>query len=178
LPAVLRGPGVCTDACLGDRLWLSRRRACRVDGGRRPQGGRGGYQPAQGGGARPCRGALLRTRAPRAARGGPRDGPIVLCTDVAAIADADVHFVCVATPQRSDSYAADVRFVDNAFAQVARVARAGSLVVGKSTVPVGTAARLASELAATGLQVAWNPEFSARGLPCGTRSNRTGWSTG
>jgi UDPglucose 6-dehydrogenase len=86
------------------------------------------------------------------------------CTDVAAIADADVHFVCVATPQRSDSYAADVRFVDNAFAQVARVARAGSLVVGKSTVPVGTAARLASELAATGLQVAWNPEFLREGF--------------
>jgi UDPglucose 6-dehydrogenase len=85
-------------------------------------------------------------------------------TDVEAIAQADVHFICVATPQQPDSYAADVRFVDEAVASVARVARPGSLVVGKSTVPVGTAARLAAMVATTGQQLAWNPEFLREGF--------------
>ncbi|HEU4329659.1 MAG TPA: UDP-glucose/GDP-mannose dehydrogenase family protein [Lapillicoccus sp.] len=91
-------------------------------------------------------------------------GRLSFGTDISAITDADVHFVCVATPQRSDSYAADVRFVDDAVAQVARVARRGSLVVGKSTVPVGTAARLAERLAETGHVLAWNPEFLREGF--------------
>jgi UDPglucose 6-dehydrogenase len=91
-------------------------------------------------------------------------GRLSFRADVAAIADADVHFVCVPTPQRPDSYAADVRFVDEAFTQVSRVTRPGSLVVGKSTVPVGTAARLASMLAGTGQRLAWNPEFLREGF--------------
>jgi UDPglucose 6-dehydrogenase len=91
-------------------------------------------------------------------------GRLSFHTDVAAAADADVHFICVATPPRPDSNAADVRFVDDAVAQVARVSRPGSVIVGKSTVPVGTAARLASMLAATGQQMAWNPEFLREGF--------------
>jgi UDPglucose 6-dehydrogenase len=83
-----------------------------------------------------------------------------------AVSDAVVHFVCVGTPQQSGSDAADVRYVDNAFLTVATNANCDGVIVGKSTVPVGTAQRLAGELAATsshGLEVAWNPEFLREG---------------
>ncbi|MFD5074369.1 UDP-glucose dehydrogenase family protein [Streptomyces sp. NPDC058371] len=78
---------------------------------------------------------------------------------------ATTHFVCVGTPQRSDSDAADLRFVDAVIDGLAPHLRHGSLVVGKSTVPVGTAERLARRLAgaATGAEVAWNPEFLREG---------------
>ncbi|MFF9407384.1 UDP-glucose dehydrogenase family protein [Streptomyces anandii] len=72
-----------------------------------------------------------------------------------------VHFVCVGTPQRTDGDAADLTCVEAAFADIARHARKGALLVGKSTVPVGTAARLA---AAHGSEVAWNPEFLREGF--------------
>jgi UDPglucose 6-dehydrogenase len=76
-----------------------------------------------------------------------------------------VHFVCVGTPQRKGEYAADTTFVDSAVTALAGVVRAGDLVVGKSTVPVGTAARLADLLAeaAPGALLAWNPEFLREG---------------
>jgi UDPglucose 6-dehydrogenase len=80
----------------------------------------------------------------------------------------EVHFVCVGTPQQPGSYAADMRYVDAVVTGLAPHLRDGSLVVGKSTVPVGTAARLAgvvTELAPdvdTGL--AWNPEFLREGF--------------
>ena len=99
---------------------------------------------------------------------------------------ADVHFVCVNTPQRAGSQAADVSYVDAAFGGLAPHLRAGAVVVGKSTVPVGTAARLAelvATLAVDGVEVAWNPEFLREGkavpdtlrpdrLVFGTRSAR------
>jgi UDPglucose 6-dehydrogenase len=84
-----------------------------------------------------------------------------------AAAFADVHFVCVGTPQRSDGYAADVSHVDDAVLSLAEHLTAPALVVGKSTVPVGTADRLERELvaAAPGVDVrlAWNPEFLREG---------------
>ncbi len=55
----------------------------------------------------------------------------------------DVHFLCVGTPQKKGEYAADMTYVDAAFAALVPHAKAGSLLVGKSTVPVGTAERLA-----------------------------------
>lgn len=78
---------------------------------------------------------------------------------------ARTHFVCVGTPQRPDSHAADLRYVDAVVDGLAPHLRPGSLVVGKSTVPVGTAARLTERLAATapGTEVAWNPEFLREG---------------
>ncbi|MFF0461138.1 UDP-glucose dehydrogenase family protein [Streptomyces mexicanus] len=72
-----------------------------------------------------------------------------------------VHFVCVGTPQRHDGDAADLRYVEAAFAAVARHARKGALLVGKSTVPVGTAARLAERHP---VEIAWNPEFLREGF--------------
>ena len=93
-------------------------------------------------------------------------GRLTFSTDVARAADADVHFLCVGTPQRADSYAADLRFVDAAFRALLPHVGPGALVVGKSTVPVGTAARLADELAAvrSDAALAWNPEFLREGF--------------
>ncbi|GGR67814.1 UDP-glucose dehydrogenase family protein [Streptomyces roseolus] len=75
----------------------------------------------------------------------------------------DVHFVCVNTPQKHGEYGCDMSYVDAAFASLAAVARAGSLAVGKSTVPVGSAERLAGVLP-EGVGLAWNPEFLREGF--------------
>ncbi|MFB8043623.1 UDP-glucose dehydrogenase family protein, partial [Streptomyces hydrogenans] len=75
----------------------------------------------------------------------------------------DVHFVCVNTPQKHGEYGCDMSYVDAAFASLAGVARPGSLAVGKSTVPVGSAERLAGVLP-EGVELAWNPEFLREGF--------------
>jgi UDPglucose 6-dehydrogenase len=81
----------------------------------------------------------------------------------------DVHFVCVNTPQKQGEYACDMSHVENAFATLAPLLRRPALVVGKSTVPVGSAVRLAAtlrELAPVGAaaELAWNPEFLREGF--------------
>jgi UDPglucose 6-dehydrogenase len=93
-------------------------------------------------------------------------GRLTFTTDFNAIADADVHFICVGTPQRENSLAADLKYVDAALDAVAAVSKPGSLVVGKSTVPVGTAARLRERLLKInpGVDLAWNPEFLREGF--------------
>ncbi|MQY35346.1 UDP-glucose 6-dehydrogenase [Streptomyces sp. RB17] len=73
----------------------------------------------------------------------------------------EVHFVCVGTPQRAGSDGADLTYVDAAFAAIAAHAAEDALLVGKSTVPVGTARRLADT---HGIEVAWNPEFLREGF--------------
>ncbi|MET8505969.1 UDP-glucose/GDP-mannose dehydrogenase family protein [Streptomyces sp. NPDC004787] len=75
----------------------------------------------------------------------------------------DVHFVCVNTPQKHGEYACDMSYVDAAFASLSGVVRDGALVVGKSTVPVGSAERLAGVLP-EGVDLAWNPEFLREGF--------------
>lgn len=83
-----------------------------------------------------------------------------------AIRGAEIHFICVATPQQSGSDAADLRYVDAAVESVVELADRDGLIVGKSTVPVGTAQRLADQLKSHSpkLEVAWNPEFLREGL--------------
>ncbi|HXA58793.1 MAG TPA: UDP-glucose/GDP-mannose dehydrogenase family protein [Streptosporangiaceae bacterium] len=81
----------------------------------------------------------------------------------------DVHFVCVGTPQKAGEYAADLTYVDAAINSLAPLLERPCLVVGKSTVPVGTAAMLAdrlAELAPVGenARLAWNPEFLREGF--------------
>jgi UDPglucose 6-dehydrogenase len=81
---------------------------------------------------------------------------------------ADVHFICVGTPQRADGLAADLSHVDTAVDALARHLTRPSLVVGKSTVPVGTAQRLLETLQQTApagdaVSLAWNPEFLREG---------------
>jgi UDPglucose 6-dehydrogenase len=92
-------------------------------------------------------------------------GALRFSTSLAEAADfADLHFVCVGTPQRKDSYAADLAHVDGAFAGLAEHLRPHATIVGKSTVPVGTAARLAKLVEATGGDLLWNPEFLREGF--------------
>ena len=98
---------------------------------------------------------------------GIESGRLTFSTDVADLADADIHFVCVGTPQAADSLAADTRYVDSAIDAIAKYGRAGSVVAGKSTVPVGTAARLQERLDAVApgaFELAWNPEFLREGF--------------
>ncbi len=81
-----------------------------------------------------------------------------------AAAFADLHFLCVGTPQTAGGLGADVSQVDAAIAGLLPHLGAEDLVVGKSTVPVGTAQRLAATLATSGAALAWNPEFLREGL--------------
>src|SRR5215212_3510046 len=85
-------------------------------------------------------------------------GRLTFSTDFADAADAQIHFVCVGTPQKRGEYAADLRYVDAATEALIGVLGEGELVVGKSTVPVGTAARLAQlvEDKVPGALLAWN----------------------
>ncbi|GAA2414611.1 UDP-glucose/GDP-mannose dehydrogenase family protein [Streptomyces glaucosporus] len=81
----------------------------------------------------------------------------------------DVHFVCVNTPQKQGEYACDMSYVDSAVDSLAPHLTRPVLVVGKSTVPVGSADRLArrlAELAPAGeaVELAWNPEFLREGF--------------
>lgn len=87
--------------------------------------------------------------------------------DVAAF--ADVHFLCVGTPQRPGGTAADMRYVDAAVASLTPFLTRACLVIGKSTVPVGTADRLADSIATLApagpaAELAWNPEFLREGF--------------
>jgi UDPglucose 6-dehydrogenase len=96
-------------------------------------------------------------------------GRLRFTTSFEEVADAaDVHFVCVGTPQKDGEYAADLSYVESAFATLAPLLRRAALVVGKSTVPAGTAARMADlvdRLApSAGVEVAWNPEFLREGF--------------
>jgi len=84
-------------------------------------------------------------------------------TDISAVRGAAVHFVAVGTPQLAGSDAADLRFVDASFAALVPHLNPRDVVVGKSTVPVGTAARLAPMIEAVGARLAWNPEFLREG---------------
>jgi UDPglucose 6-dehydrogenase len=91
-------------------------------------------------------------------------GRLRFTTDLAEIAGARVHFVCVGTPQKRGEFAADLVYVDAAFTAVLPHMSDGDLVVGKSTVPVGTAERLAIDFEDSGATLVWNPEFLREGL--------------
>ena len=96
-------------------------------------------------------------------------GRLRFTTDYAQVRGADVHFICVGTPQRKGENAADTSFVFAAARSLAPHLSGRALVVGKSTVPVGTAAQLREclgEGAPAGAQVrlAWNPEFLREGF--------------
>ncbi|WP_245620582.1 UDP-glucose dehydrogenase family protein [Cryptosporangium arvum] len=97
-------------------------------------------------------------------------GRLRFTTSYAEAADfGDVHFVCVGTPQKAGSMAADMRYVESAVVSLAPHLTRKALVVGKSTVPVGTA-EWVEELVeqhspeGLGVEVAWNPEFLREGF--------------
>ncbi len=91
-------------------------------------------------------------------------GRLRFSTDIASARDCEVHFICVGTPQRPDSYGADLRYVREAFDALLPQLQPGSVVVGKSTVPAGTAAAMAGPVHAAGADLIWNPEFLREGF--------------
>ena len=95
-----------------------------------------------------------------------KTGRLTFSTDFSSIADADIHFICVGTPQIKGGLAADLTYVKSAIEAIAPYLKNGSLVVGKSTVPVGTAQGLRELLAKSAPQadLAWNPEFLREGF--------------
>ena len=120
-------------------------------------------------------------------------GRLSFTTDYAeAAAFADVHFIGVGTPQQRGSYAADTRYVEAVIDDLVPQLEGEHLILGKSTVPVGTAAALQERadklVAANGnkatVEIAWNPEFLREGyavqdtiepdrIVLGTRANNT-----
>jgi UDPglucose 6-dehydrogenase len=93
-------------------------------------------------------------------------GRLRFSTDISEAAGSQVHFVCVGTPQKRGEYAADLHFVQAAAESLLQVLEPGQIVVGKSTVPVGTAAGLAGMFGekVPGSLLAWNPEFLREGF--------------
>lgn len=101
---------------------------------------------------------------------GLASGRLGFTTDPAeAAAFGEVHFLCVGTPQRAGGFAADLAYVDAAIDALASHLARPALLVGKSTVPVGTAQGLVARLRAAapagdGIEIAWNPEFLREGF--------------
>jgi UDPglucose 6-dehydrogenase len=102
-------------------------------------------------------------------RSGLKSGRLSFTTSYEeAAAFADVHFVCVGTPQREESYGADLSQVYGCIDALGPLLDRPCLVIGKSTVPVGTAEILAQRLsrlspAGRDCELAWNPEFLREG---------------
>ena len=96
-------------------------------------------------------------------------GRLTFTTDLAeAVAVSDVHFICVGTPQQSGSFAANLSYVEGAARGIAENLTHDGLIVGKSTVPVGTGAHLRAIIAdavpaGIGVELVWNPEFLREG---------------
>jgi UDPglucose 6-dehydrogenase len=96
-------------------------------------------------------------------------GRLRFTTSYAEVADfGDAHFICVSTPQRDGDFAADLSHVDSVVETLGPLLDRPCVVIGKSTVPVGTAARIVQRLvelapAGAGVDLAWNPEFLREG---------------
>lgn len=92
-------------------------------------------------------------------------GRLKFSVDTAEAAGSTVHFICVGTPQRHGENAADMKYVDAAVEALLPHLAPGDLVVGKSTVPVGTASRISRRIQEVQPNAAlvWNPEFLREG---------------
>ena len=95
-----------------------------------------------------------------------KSGRLSFTKDIKDLADIDVHFICVGTPQVKGGNAADLTYVNSALESIAKIVKPGGLVAGKSTVPVGTATRLRNRLIELNpkADLAWNPEFLREGF--------------
>jgi UDPglucose 6-dehydrogenase len=97
-------------------------------------------------------------------------GRLRFTTDYREAADfGDIHFICVSTPQRHDGMSADLTYVESAVTTLVPHLTRKALIVGKSTVPVGSAEwveQLVSKHAPAELdiEVAWSPEFLQEGV--------------
>ena len=116
---------------------------------------------------------------PELLRLGIESGRLRFSTDLTEVAGSTVHFVCVGTPQQESSNAADLTHLKAAFQALAGLVAEGDVVVGKSTVPVGTAARMPPSLARRrpARRSCGTPSSSARARGRRTRSTPTASST-
>jgi UDPglucose 6-dehydrogenase len=96
-------------------------------------------------------------------KSGVDSGRLSFSGDIGDVRGSDVHFLAVGTPPRADGAAADLRHVESAVVALLPHLRPGDVVAGKSTVPVGTADRIADSVAETGATLVWNPEFLREG---------------
>ena len=97
-------------------------------------------------------------------RDGRATGRLRFSTDISAASTAQVHFLCVGTPQDKTSDAADLTYLLSATRALLPHLAAGAAVVGKSTVPVGTVDMLRGLLAGRpDVLLGWNPEFLRQG---------------
>nr|WP_260680822.1 NAD(P)-binding domain-containing protein [Arthrobacter sp. KBS0703] len=97
-------------------------------------------------------------------RDGRATGRLTFSTDFADAASAQVHFLCVGTPQSKTSDGADLTYLVSATESLLPHLGQGSAVVGKSTVPVGTVDMLGGMLATRpDVLLGWNPEFLRQG---------------
>lgn len=95
---------------------------------------------------------------------GRATGRLTFSTDFADAAGAQVHFLCVGTPQSKTSDGADLSYLLSATESLLPHLRPRSAVVGKSTVPVGTVDMLGGILSRRpGVLLGWNPEFLRQG---------------
>ena len=93
---------------------------------------------------------------------GVESGKLSFTTDFSEVADARIHFIGVGTPQKADGNGADMTYVNaavDALLPHLDKAEGPPIVVGKSTVPVGTADTLEDKVVAAGGILIWNPEF-------------------
>lgn len=92
-------------------------------------------------------------------------GRLTFTSDLSAARGSQVHFICVGTPQKKGENGADLTYVDAAASSLLPFLSPGDLVVGKSTVPVGTASRLAQLIQnhEPEAHLVWNPEFLREG---------------
>lgn len=101
-------------------------------------------------------------------KAGVKSGNLKFTSDLEQVVlFADVHFLCVGTPQADDSGAADVSQIQDAIKAITPLLKSGASIVGKSTVPVGTAAWIDEYLinnSSENLSLIWNPEFLREGF--------------
>jgi UDPglucose 6-dehydrogenase len=90
---------------------------------------------------------------------------LTFSTNFSDISECEIHFLCIGTPQSENGLQADLRALESAFSSVIKIAKSGSIIVGKSTVPVGTAERFAVTLNKSHPDVLlnWSPEFLREG---------------
>jgi UDPglucose 6-dehydrogenase len=100
---------------------------------------------------------------PELLREGISSGRLTFSGEISDAIGARVHFLAIGTPQ-GPSGAADLSYLFTAVAELMPFVQAGDVVVGKSTVPVGVAARIAEVVESAGARLVWNPEFLREGL--------------
>ena len=103
---------------------------------------------------------------------GIQSGRLSFTTDLAhAVSEADAVFIAVGTPSRRGDGHADLRYVEAAAIEVAKSLKGYTVVVTKSTVPVGTGRRVAELIRGANptaeFDVASNPEFLREGSAIG-----------